>query len=140
MSHKMSITSTIARTGATNAKIAIIIEEPVSTVETIGFAIPPVVAVDANRVVEVDALIADAVPPPAIIANDHVIKGSKSAAVDNITAVPANAANGTAIVSNKLSSQGIKYAIISTKVAIPKVINAGIPLIHCQFSFNGITP
>jgi len=39
---------------------------PVSTVETIGFAIPPVVAVEANRPVALAPFMAVAVPPPAI--------------------------------------------------------------------------
>ena len=76
---------------------------PVSKVETIGFPKPPVVAVDANRVVLDVPAIAAAVPPPAIIANDQVTTGLKSATVDNIIAVPARAANGTAILSNMLS-------------------------------------
>ena len=68
----------------------------------------PVVAVEANRVVLDVPAIAAAVPPPAIIAKDHVTAGLKSAMVDIITAVPARAANGTAMVSNKLSVYGIK--------------------------------
>ena len=98
----------MAKIGAIIANMDMIIEEPVSTVETMGFAMPPVVAEEAKRVVEVDVLIAVAVPPPAIIANDQVMTGSRSAAVDNITAVPATAAKGTAIVSSALSNQGIK--------------------------------
>lgn len=98
----------IAKTGATNAKTDIAIELTNSMAETIGLAIPPVVIEDVNRVVLVDDFMAVAVPPPAIIANDHLINGSKSAIVDNITAVPAMAANGMARLSNKLSSHEIK--------------------------------
>ena len=76
---------------------------PVSTVETTGFPIPAVVAVDANRVAPEAPEIAAAVPPPAIMAKAQVISGVKLATVETITAVPAMAANGTAIVSNKLS-------------------------------------
>lgn len=79
----------------------------VSTVEITGFAIPTVVAVDANRVAPEAPEIAAAVPPPAIIASAQVISGPKFATVDTITAVPAIAAKGSAIVSNKLSINGI---------------------------------
>ena len=78
-------------------------EVPVSIVETTGFAIPPVVAVEANLVVLEVPATAAAVPPPAIMAKDQVITGLKSATVESIIAVPANAANGIAILSNKLS-------------------------------------
>ncbi len=104
----MMSTKTMANTGATKANTVNIIDVPDSTVATMGLAIPPVVAVEANRVVLVEALMAVAVPPPAIIANDQVTTGSTSAMVESITAVPAMAANGTAIVSSKLSSHGIK--------------------------------
>ena len=104
----MIITNIIAITGATKTNIDNTMEVPDSTVETIGLAIPPVVAVEANLAVLVEDLIAVAVPPPAIIAKDQVTTGSRSPIVDNITAVPAIAAKGTAIVSNKLSSHGIK--------------------------------
>ena len=78
-------------------------EVPVSTVETIGFAIPPVVTVEVNRVALDVPEIAAAVPPPAIIANAHVTTGLKSDTVESITAVPANVANGTDILSSRLS-------------------------------------
>ena len=122
------------------AKTDITIDVPVSTVEITGFAIPAVDAVDANRVVLVEPFIAAAVPPPAIIANAHVIVGSKSLTVATITAVPAIAAKGTATVSNKLSKKGMKYANISTIVATPKIIKAVELPIHSQLSFNGIIP
>ena len=80
------------------------IEVPVSTVETTGFPKPPVVVVDASRVTLDDPAIADAVPPPAIIAKAQVITGLKSATVETITAVPATAASGIAIESNILST------------------------------------
>ncbi len=109
---------------------------PVSKVEITGFATPAVVAVDANLVVPDVPAMAAAVPPPAIIAKDQVITGSKSATVESITIVPAIPAKGTAILSNKLSIYGIKYATISTKVATPKVIKAVVLPIHCQDSFR----
>ena len=84
------------------------IEIPDSNIEITGFAKPAVATDDASLVLEVELLIAVAVPPPAIIANVHVISGSKLATVDNIIAVPAIAAKGTAIVSRILSIQGIK--------------------------------
>ena len=80
---------------------------PVSTVETIGLAIPLVVAVEVSLVAAVAELIAAAVPPPAIMAKPHVKSGLKSTKVDAITAVPAMVANGMAIVSNKLSINGM---------------------------------
>jgi hypothetical protein len=112
------------------------IEVPVSMVETKGFAIPPVVAVEANRVVLELPATAAAVPPPAIIAKDQVTTGLKSAIVESMMAVPAKAASGTAILSNKLSIYGIKYATISTKVAAPKVMRAPVLPIHSQDSLS----
>ena len=103
----MMITRTIAKIGKKIETIDIITEVPVSTVETIGFAIPPVVAVEVNLVTLDVPATAAAVPPPAIIAKAQVITGLKSATVDNIIAVPASAANGTDIESNKLSIYGI---------------------------------
>ena len=80
---------------------------PVSKVETTGLPNPPVVLVEVSLVAADDPAIAVAVPPPAMIARDHVITGSKSAMVETITAVPAMAANGIAIESNKLSMNGM---------------------------------
>lgn len=103
MINKIIITNIIAKIGRNIETIDITKDVPVSIVETMGLPTPPVVTVDANRValdvLEIDA----AVPPPAIIANDQVITGLKSATTDSIIAVPANAAKGTEIVSNKLS-------------------------------------
>lgn len=99
-------------------------EMTVSKVDTTGFPIPAVAAVDVNREAPATLLMVAAVPPPAIIANAHVITGLKSASVDTITAVPAKVANGMAIVSNKLSTNGIKYPKISIMVATPKMITA----------------
>lgn len=128
------------------AKIGSIIEirdiikaVPVSTVETIGLPIPPVVTVEVNLAALEVPDIAAAVPPPAMIASAQVISGLKFTTVDNIITVPANAANGTAILSNKLSIYGMKYANISTKVATPKMINADKLPIQCQDSFKSKT-
>ena len=103
----MNKTKKIAKGAKSNETRVIKIEEPVSTVETIGFAIPPVVADEVKRSMDVLLLIAAAVPPPAIMANDQLTNGLKSLTVAIITAVPAIAANGTAMVSNKLSTQGM---------------------------------
>ncbi len=81
---------------------------PVSTVETMGLAMPPVVAVDANLPVALAPLMAAAVPPPAMMANDHVITGSRFAMVETMTAVPAMAAKGMARLSSALSTHGMK--------------------------------
>lgn len=81
---------------------------PVSTVETRGLAKPPVVAVEATLPAALAPFIAVAVPPPAMIASDHVTTGSRLATVDTMTAVPAMAANGTAKLSKRWSIQGIK--------------------------------
>jgi hypothetical protein len=105
---KIINTRITASIGKTMASKDIIIDVPVSTVETTGLAMPAVDAVEANLAVLVEVLIAVAVPPPAIIAKAQVTTGSKSATVETITAVPAMAANGMAILSNKLSNQGIK--------------------------------
>ena len=88
-------------------RIDITKEVPVSIVETKGFAKPAVDTDEVKRVALEALLITAAVPPPAIIANDHVITGLKSANVETITAVPARVAKGMAIVSNKLSINGI---------------------------------
>jgi len=66
-SQSIIITKIIAIIGAINDNMDNTIEVPDSTVETIWFAIPPVVAVDVNLAVLVEALMAGAVPPPAII-------------------------------------------------------------------------
>lgn len=126
----------MASTGAKIAAVETAVAVPVSTEETMGFAIPPVVAVDPKRVVAEAPLIIVAVPPPAIIANAQVAVGVKSVTVESMTIVPAKVANGIAMLSNKLSSQGIKYAKISINVAIAKVNNAGILPTHSQFSFR----
>ncbi len=98
----------MARTGIKIDSADITADVPVSTVATSGLAIPPVVAVEVSRVAEVAPLMAVAVPPPAMIANDQVTTGSKLATVETITAVPAIAVNGIATVSKRLSTQGIK--------------------------------
>lgn len=133
------ITITTASIGANMDAVVTAKAVPVSTVETTGLPKPPVVAVEANLPAAPAPLIAVAVPPPAIIANDQVTTGSKFATVETITAVPAMAAKGTAKLSNKLSTQGIKYANISTNVATPRVITAAKLPIHCQLSFNSQT-
>ena len=81
---------------------------PVSMVDTTGLATPPVVAVEVILPAAFAPLIAVAVPPPAMMANDQVIMGSKLATVDTITAVPAMAARGTAKPSRALSTHGMK--------------------------------
>jgi len=96
-------TNTKANKGRKMETTDMIIEVPVSTVETMGFAKPPVVAVDVKRVALDAPEIAAAVPPPAIIANAQVITGLKSDTVESITAVPAKAASGTEMVSKILS-------------------------------------
>ena len=83
------------------------VEEPVSTVVTMGFAIPPVVVEDVSRNAAVFPLIAAAVPPPAIMASAQVNTGLRSPTVATITAVPAMPASGTATVSKRLSIQGM---------------------------------
>lgn len=98
------MTTKKAITGTKIESTDITSDVPVSKVETTGFAKPPVVAVDANRVVPEEPEIAAAVPPPAIIASAQVTTGLKSATVDSITAVPAKAAKGTAILSKALST------------------------------------
>ena len=81
---------------------------PVSTVETIGLATPPVVAVEVILPAALAPLMAVAVPPPAMMAKVQVVIGSKLATVDTITAVPAIPAKGTAKLSKALSTQGMK--------------------------------
>ena len=99
----------IAAIGGTNIDAVLTATAaPVSTVDTNGLARPPVVPVDANLPVALAPLMAVAVPPPAIMAKDHVTTGSKLAAVDTTTAVPAIPANGIAMPSKTLSTQGIK--------------------------------
>lgn len=80
---------------------------PVSAVATIGLPRPAVFTDDAKRVTVVIPCMADAVPPPAIIAKTHVISGLTSMIVDAITTVPAIAASGVAMPSKKLSKNGM---------------------------------
>ncbi len=98
----------MAKTGAKIDAAVTANAVPVSTVDTTGLPNPPVVAVEAILPAAPAPLIAVAVPPPAIMANDQVTTGSKFATVETITAVPAIAANGTAKLSNKLSTHGMK--------------------------------
>ena len=102
------MTSTAATIGkkmdATETTAAV----PVSTVETKGFAKPPVVAVEVSLPVALAPLMAEAVPPPAIMAKDQVTTGSRSATVETITAVPAMAARGSDMASKALSTHGMK--------------------------------
>lgn len=103
ITNNMKITKKAAKMGANIEMIDMATDVPVSSAETTGLPKPPVVAVDANRVVLDVPATAAAVPPPAIMANDHITTGLKSATVESIIAVPANAANGTAILSSRLS-------------------------------------
>jgi len=102
------MTKIAPKAGAKIDAVVTVTAAPVSTVETIGFASPPVVAVEVNLPAVLAPFIAEAVPPPAIMANDHVITGSKFATVETMTAVPAMAANGREILSKILSTHGIK--------------------------------
>jgi len=108
MINKMMITKMAAMGGTKIDAVLTTTAAPVSTVETIGFANPPVVPVDVNLPAAFAPLMAVAVPPPAIMANDQVTTGSKFAAVDTTTAVPAIPAKGIAILSRALSTQGMK--------------------------------
>ena len=108
MINSIMITNMIARTGRTIETIDNITEVPVSTVDIIGFPIPPVLTVDVSLVALDVPAMAAAVPPPAIMAKVQVISGLKPSRVETMINVPANAANGTATLSNKLSIYGIK--------------------------------
>ena len=107
MINKTNITKTKATIGKKMAKIDMIIEAPVSIVDTIGLPNPAVETVEVTRDTPAAPFIVAAVPPPAMMASDHVITGLKSAIVDTITAVPAIVAKGIAMVSSKLSTTGI---------------------------------
>ena len=113
---------------------------PVSIVDITGLAIPPVVVLEVTLPTAFAPFMAVAVPPPAIMAKDHVMTGSKFATVEAITAVPAIAARGTARLSNALSTQGMKYAKISIIIATPNMINAVKLPIHSQLSLSSQTP
>ena len=67
--------TTAAMIGRKIAKRDITIAKIHSIVDTMGFAIPPVVKVDANRIPAKPPLIVPAAPPPAITASDHFIAG-----------------------------------------------------------------
>lgn len=82
-------------------------EAPVSIEDTMGFPNPAVETEEVALVAEAPLLMAAAVPPPAIMARDHMTTGSKLVAVTTTTKVPAMLAKGMAIVSNKLSTNGI---------------------------------
>jgi hypothetical protein len=136
----MMMTNIAAMGGTKMEAVLTATAAPVSTVDTNGFANPPVAPVEANLPVAFAPLMAVAVPPPAIMAKDHVMTGSILLAVETTAAVPAIPAKGRAIVSRALSTQGMKYAKISTTVAIPKVMRAVRLPIHCQLSFSSHTP
>lgn len=137
---KITITKITAAIGAKRDKMVTTKAVPVSTADIMGFANPPVVAVDANLLVAEAPLMAVAVPPPAMMAKVQVIKGSKSATVETITAVPAIPAKGMAKLSKRLSTQGIKYAKISMMVATPKTISAERLDIHSQLELRSQAP
>lgn len=103
----MNSTKIIANIGKNMETIDIIIDVPVSIVDTTGFPMPAVETVDPNLVALAELFTAAAVPPPAIMAKAQVITGLKSATVDTITAVPAIVASGIAMVSKALSTTGI---------------------------------
>ena len=82
-------------------------DEPASTVDTTGFANPPVVVVETNLVIVVPLWTIPAAPLPAIIANAHFANGGKPLTTATIRIAPAINAAGIAIVSSRLSNQGI---------------------------------
>ena len=102
------MTNTAASIGANIDAAVTIAAVLVSIAEIAGLAIPPVVADEASLLVADAPLIAVAVPPPAIIANDQVTTGSRSATVETTTAVPAMAVSGRDKLSSRLSTQGMK--------------------------------
>ncbi len=97
-----AIIGAIMETTATKSAVVVSIKE------MMGFPIPAVLTVEATLPVADAPLMAVAVPPPAMIANDHVMTGSRSEMVATITAVPAKAAKGKARLSSTLSTYGIK--------------------------------
>ena len=82
-------------------------EDPASRVDTTGFAIPPVVVVDAALVTVVPVWTIPAAPLPAIIANAHFANGGNPLTTATIRMAPAINAAGVAIESSTLSSQGM---------------------------------
>ena len=76
MTVRIKITSIAAITGTNIAVSETTVAVPVSIVETTGLPNPPVVAVEARRLVAEAPFIAEAVPPPAMIARDQVTRGS----------------------------------------------------------------
>lgn len=105
--NKTHITKMKATIGKKMAKTEMIMEAPVSMVDTNGLPNPAVETVEVMREAPATLFIVAAVPPPAIIAKVQVIMGLKSTIVETMIAVPARVANGMAIVSNKLSTIGI---------------------------------
>lgn len=105
--YKIAITNIKAKGARSIETNAINKELPVSIVETIGLASPPLATVDVRRNEAALPLIAAAVPPPAIIAKAQVAIGFKSPTVAKTTAVPAIPARGRAMESNILSTQGM---------------------------------
>lgn len=107
MMKKITITMRKPMIGKNNENKVITVDVAVSTVVTNGFPTPAVETDEDRRVTPEADFMTAAVPPPAIIANAHVIIGLKSTTVETITAVPAMVANGMAIVSSKLSTKGM---------------------------------
>ena len=105
--NKTHITKSTATIGKKMAKKEMMMEAPVSMVDTNGLPNPAVETVEVMRDAPAALFMVAAVPPPAMIANVQVIMGLKSTIVETMIAVPARVANGMAIVSNKLSTKGI---------------------------------
>src|SRR5690606_17842707 len=108
MATRMRITKMAAIGGTKIEAVDTTTAAPVSTVDTRGFARPPVLAEEVRRPAALAPFMAVAVPPPAMIARVQVTTGSRLAAVDTTTAVPAKAAKGMARLSRALSTQGMK--------------------------------
>ena len=102
----LAITSPSASNGAASAAALSSAAPPSSPVARIGFAKPPVVAVDLRRSSEVTPWVSPAIPPPAITAVVHLTSGGRSVMTAAVARVPAPIATGVAIASKALSMPG----------------------------------
>ena len=87
-------TTTNATAGMTSASREVPTAPPSSAVARMGLPKPAVKSVVPPRMVAIATWITPAIPPPAMKARDHVIKGLMSVNIEALTMAPATTAAG----------------------------------------------
>jgi hypothetical protein len=106
-SHKNTMTTSSAMSGAASARSETRSEPPSSAVAMTGLPTPPVSTVDFALSKAVTPYVSPATPPPAMIAVVHFSIGGRSVITAAETSVPATTAAGVAKVSSRLSTPGM---------------------------------